>query len=43
MNDAVVIAGFYSSPFKKIVYRMVNTRWIPSGEWMFDTILCIFY
>ncbi len=28
---------------KKIVHRMVNTRWTPSGEWMSDTILCIFY
>ncbi len=27
---------------KRIVLRMVNTRWTPSGEWMLDTILCTF-
>ncbi len=33
--------GFIS--LKKIVNRMVNTRWTPSGERMLDTILYIFY
>ncbi len=29
--------------FKRIVHRMVKTRWTPSGELMLDTILCIYY
>ncbi len=28
--------------FKRIVIRMINTRWTPSGGWMLHTILCTF-
>ncbi len=34
---------FYFIVLKRIVHRMINTRWTPSGEWMLDTILCTFY
>ncbi len=31
-------ANFHVSDKENCSYRIVNTRWTPSGEWMLDTI-----
>ncbi len=39
---AITVIYTFLDTIKKIVHRMVNTRWTPSGEWMSDTI-CVYF